>query len=107
MASIFEHLNELNVNMQGKNICMFETKSKVNAIKKNLPLWQNRVVSKNFSNFPLLHEFMTEHGSSFQMQLLPLIEANLKLLRENFEKCFTAEQNATLDANSWILHIIR
>ena len=34
------------------------------------------------------------------MQLLPLIEAHLKLLQENFGKYFTAEQNATLDANS-------
>ena len=38
------------------------------------------------------------------MQLLPLIEAHLKLLEENFEKYFTAEQNPTVDANSWILH---
>ena len=38
------------------------------------------------------------------MQLLSLIEARLKLLQENFEKYVTAEQNATLDANSWILH---
>ena len=38
------------------------------------------------------------------MQLLPLIEAHLKLLQENFEKYFSAKQNATLDANSWILH---
>ena len=38
------------------------------------------------------------------MQLLPLIEAHFKLLQINFETYFTAEQNATLDANSWILH---
>ena len=37
------------------------------------------------------------------MQLLPLIEAHLKLLQENFEKYFTAKRNATLDANFWIL----
>ena len=43
---------------------------------------------------------MTEHGSNFQMQLLPFIQARLKLLQENFEKYFTAEQSATLDANS-------
>ena len=38
------------------------------------------------------------------MQLLPPIEAHFKLLQENFEKYLTAEQNATLDANSCILH---
>ena len=42
---------------------------------------------------------MTEHGCNFQMQLLPLIEAHLKVLKENFEKYFPAEQDATLDAN--------
>ena len=47
---------------------------------------------------------MTEHEINFHMQLLPLIEAHLKLLEENFEKYFTAEQNATFEAKSWILH---
>ena len=46
---------------------------------------------------------MTEHRSNFQMQLLLLIEAHLKLLQENFEKYFTAEQKVKLNANSWIL----
>ena len=59
---------------------------------------------KKFSDFIFLHDFITEHASNFQMQLLPLIEAHLKLLEENFEKYFTAEQNPTVDANSWILH---
>ena len=85
MASIFEHLNKLNVNMQGKNICIFENMSKVNAIKKKIPLWQNQVASDNFSHFPLWHDLMTEHEINFQTQLLPLIEAHLKLLEENFE----------------------
>ena len=57
-----------------------------------------------FLDFSLLHNFMTEHGSNFQMQLLPLIKAHLKLLHDNFEKYFTAKQNATHDANSWIIH---
>ena len=59
---------------------------------------------KFFSDFPLLHDLMTKHGSNFQMQLLPLIKAHLKLLQKNFEKYFTTEQKATLDANSGILH---
>ena len=46
---------------------------------------------------------MKEHGSNFQEQLLPLIHAHLNLLQENFEKYFNAEQNATLNASSWIL----
>ena len=104
MAFIFEHLNKLNVNMQGKNISIFEIMYKINAIKKKIPLWQKRVASKFFFDFSLLHDFMTEHEINFQMQLLPRIEAHLKLLEENFEKYFTAEQNATCEANSWILH---
>ena len=53
-----------------------------------------------FSDFLLLHDFMTELGSCFEMQLLPLIDAHLKLLQENFEKYFTAEQNTVLNADS-------
>ena len=47
---------------------------------------------------------MTEHRSNFQLQLLPVIKAHLKLLQENFEKYSTAEQNATLDTKFWILY---
>ena len=47
---------------------------------------------------------MIVHESNFQMSLLPLNEAHLKLLKDNFEKYFSIEQNATLDANFWILH---
>ena len=63
---------------------------------------QSRI--KIFFRLSLLHDFMTKHWSNFQMQLLALIEAHLKLLQENVEKYFTAKQNVTLDANSWILH---
>ena len=50
---------------------------------KKLPLLQKQVASKNFSDFPLLHDFITEHGSNFQMQLLLGTEAHIKLLQEN------------------------
>ena len=46
---------------------------------------------------------MKEHGSTFQQQLISLIDEHLNLLQENFGKYFNSEQNTTLDANSWIL----
>ena len=105
MASIFEHLNKLNLNLQSRKTDIFESMSKVNAVKKKLPLWQKQVASNNFSDFPLLHDFMKEHGSTFQQQLIPLIDEHLNLLQKNFDnKCDKhSEQNTTLDANSWIL----
>ena len=42
---------------------------------------------------------MTEHGCN-SFHLLKQSE----IAEESFEKYFTAEQNATLDANFWILH---
>ena len=97
MASIFEHLNKLNLNFQSRKTDIFESMSKVNAVKKKLPLWQKRVASNNFSDFPLLHDFMKEHGSTFQQQLIPLIDEHLNLLQENFDKYFNSEQNTTLE----------
>ena len=103
MASIFEHRNKLNLNLQNRKTDIFECMYKVNAVKKKLPLWQKRVASNNFSDFLLLHDFMKEPGSTFQQQLIPLIYEHLNLLQENFDKYFNSEQNTTLDANSWIL----
>ena len=50
-----------------------------------------------------MHDFIKEHRSTFQQQLIPLIDEHLNLLQENFDKYFNSEQNTTLDANSWIL----
>ena len=104
VACIFEHLNKLNLScLQGKKIDIFVSLSKVNAIKKKLSMWQNRVASNNSSDFALLRDSIKEHGSNFQEQLLPLIEAHFDLLQENLEKYFNAEQNAIFDANCWVL----
>ena len=97
MASIFEHLNKLDLNLQSRKTDIFESMSKVNAVKKKLPSWQKRVASNNFSDFPLLHDFMKEHGSTFQQQLIPLIDEHLNLLQENFDKYFNSEQYTTLE----------
>ena len=39
----------------------------------------------------------------FRCNCFHLLKHTLNYCKENFEKYFTAEQNAILDANSWIL----
>ena len=40
----------------------------------------------------------------FRCSCFHLLKHTLNCCKEKFGKYFTAEQNATLDANSWILH---
>ena len=52
MASIFEHLNKLNVNMQGKNICIRETMSEINAMKKITFVAEPSCIEKIYRHSP-------------------------------------------------------
>ena len=107
MACIFEHLNKLNISLQGKDSDIFKSTGKVNALKMKLPLWKKRVESNNFSDFPILNNFIEEYQGfegSLMVELRELILAHLDLLQENFDSYFPKEQTSYLEANSWIFN---
>ena len=107
MACVFEHLNKLNISLQGKDSDVFKSTGKVDALKLKIPLWKKRVKSQNFSDFPLLDNFIDEceedFAESVMTDLVPLILAHLELLQENFENYFPKEQSSYLQANTWVL----
>ena len=107
MACVFEHLNKLNICLQGKDSDVFKSTGEVDALKLKIPLWKKRVKSQNFSDFPMLGNFIDECEESFaesvMTDLVPLILAHLELLQENFENYFPKEQSSYLEANTWVL----
>ena len=106
LASIFDCLNQLNISLQGKGGDIFRSTSKINALK--IPLWKNNVLSKNFSDFILLSQYMKEskwefHDVSVEDNLSTLIVSHLDLLHENFTAYSPEENDHCLKANMWIL----
>ena len=103
----FEHLNKLNISLQGKDSDVFKSTGKVDALKLKIPLWKKRVKSQNFSDFPMLDNFIDEYEEGFvesvMTDLVPVILAHLELLQENFENYFPKEHSSYLEANTWVL----
>ena len=57
MADIFQHLNELNTRMQGRNENLLTNTDKINGFRSKVQLWQQHVESTNLGMFPLTHKW--------------------------------------------------
>ena len=60
MASIFNHLNQLNLALQGKGGDIFDATGKIESRKLKITLWYSNILKGNFSNFPPLKNYMKE-----------------------------------------------
>lgn len=58
LADMFEHLNVLNLSLQGKNVDMFKVEDKISAMVKKCQLWAARIENESFTNFPNLKQFL-------------------------------------------------
>lgn len=57
MADIFSLLNEFNIPLQGSGRNIFRLRNKMDAFKKKLSLWDNRIKGEDML-FPHLGEFL-------------------------------------------------
>ena len=53
MADIFQHLNELNTRIQGRNEYLLMSTDKINGFPSKVQLWQQHAINKNLEMFPL------------------------------------------------------
>ncbi|XP_072401166.1 zinc finger BED domain-containing protein 5-like [Diabrotica undecimpunctata] len=58
---VFEHLNVLNLSLQGKHVDMYKVEDKISAMVKKCQLWAARIENESFTNFPNLRQF-SEHA---------------------------------------------
>lgn len=108
MASIFDRLNQVNISIQGRGGDIFRSTSKINALKMKIPFWKNNALSRNFSDFPLLSQYMKESRWEFEdvsteNKMSTLIVSHLNLLGENLAVYFPKDNDDRLEANSWIM----
>ena len=96
MADIFEHMNELNIKMQGisKNILTFS--DKLRGFQKKLLLWQNELRLGSLEMFPRSYKNQKNVKKGF---VLNLAKEHLTLIQQKYEKYFFAINTEQYD---WI-----
>lgn len=84
LADIFEHLNDLNLTLQGKTINIITAGEKIEGFKRKLVLWRKRIANNNVVNFSSLSQLSDDQLSS----LTPDIAEHLTNLTNAFNDYF-------------------
>lgn len=95
MADIFEHLNELNKKLQGRNENLLTCSDKLNGFKKKLELWQTELQRGSLTMFQRTNQIKIER----RQVILDLAQEHLTLLQQKFEHYFHA---INTDQYNWI-----
>lgn len=103
LVDLFEKLNILNLQLQGKNTHILEMRDKVNAFCRKLELWNTNVKKKNLGMFTNVNEFVKtykaeEHHTEI---LFATIENHLTMLAKNFRQYFITD-DAIIATYEWV-----
>ncbi|XP_025406651.1 zinc finger BED domain-containing protein 5-like [Sipha flava] len=84
LADIFEHLNQLNLSMQGENQNLLISIDKMAAFKSQLLIWKRRVNDNNLDMFPLTA------NTKFTDKIIPIINDSITLLDQKLDHYFSS-----------------
>lgn len=99
LADIFETLNKLNVQMQGRQMNCFIFWNKLEAFQKKLAIWKDEVALSDFSSFPRTNELLTD--DSVNKFIRPIALNHLGKLIAEFKSYFPASADPRL-LHSWV-----
>ncbi|XP_051784748.1 zinc finger BED domain-containing protein 5-like [Erpetoichthys calabaricus] len=95
MADIFEHLNELNKKMQGRNENILTCSDKLQGFKKKLELWQEELQKGCLEMYQ-----RTNHSTTENKQLIvDLAQQHLSMLQQKFDHYF---YSINMEQYDWI-----
>ena len=104
LASVFAALSILNTSLQGKSSNIFSQVGKIDAFKKKIDCWANKVSKNNFSHFQFLNEFLSEDSEVEDTgEIKELVLEHLKLLKKNFNWYFPEEESEALRLLKWLV----
>ena len=63
LADIFSSLNQLNVQMQGKNVTIIDVRDEIQGFQTKLDLWSRRVQKEIYANFPTFDDWKVNRSS--------------------------------------------
>ena len=91
LVDVFEHLNFLNISLQGRNENLVTVGQKITAFRDKLGLWRMKMSMGKYASFPRLGEFL-EESSSLRLEEIrnPMLE-HLDNLQIKMGKYFHAD----------------
>ncbi|KAL0879709.1 hypothetical protein ABMA27_003424 [Loxostege sticticalis] len=100
LADIFNHLNEINLSLQGPAVTIVDASERLKGFLGKLPLWKRRVESNHFANFPMLEELIREENSNTISKMVQNeVSKHLETLQTSFEGYFSSE---SLEKETWV-----
>ena len=83
LASVFDMLSILNTSLQGKSSDIFSQVGKIDAFKRQIYCWANKVSKNDFSSFQFLNKFLSEVSKvEDTADIKELVLEHLKLLKK-------------------------
>lgn len=98
LADVFEHLNVLNLSLQGNNVDMFKVEDKISAMVKKCQIWAARIEKESFTNFPTMKQFLESSDESLPEQIRSNAAEHLHSLATTFREYFPEPDSG----DSWI-----
>lgn len=84
LSDIFNHLNGVNLSLQGKSVTAFQVQNKIEATIEKLDIWAGRIRKSNSESFENLSHLLTEEAMSLPTLVKKLIEEHLQGLKSQF-----------------------
>ena len=105
LASVFDLLSILNTSLQEKSSNIFPQVGKIDAFKRKIDCWANKVSKNNFFPFQFLNEFLSEDSEvEDTAKIKELVLEHLKLLKKNFNRYFPEEESEAFRLLKWVVN---
>lgn len=105
LADVFSHLNDLNVNLQGRDKNILLMTDKVHAFIKKLDIWIIRLQSKNLDMFPLTSDYIEKNlneQDTIIRHSLDCMKMHLRELKTQLTEYFPEDKNDF--SKRWVLN---
>ncbi|VVC43270.1 Hypothetical protein CINCED_3A006807 [Cinara cedri] len=89
LTDIFNHLNEVNTSIQGREVIIMDASEKMNAFVSKIPLWKRRLQSENLANFPTLDHELSQNNIVLSGSIRTQICEHLDVLENSFGDYFS------------------
>lgn len=86
---MFEHLNVLNLSLQGKNVDVFKVEDKISAVVKKYQIWASRMENESLTKFSTLKQFLESSEESLPDQIKINVAEHLRSLATTFKEYFS------------------